>query len=435
VQAGERTVTGGRRDDAADPVDTDEPADAVGRGARLDDMVDGSVRSRADSDAPQWDVVVGDRFIAAVAVPASDDLLAGLADLAAEPAPGLEHLVSTIPAGPRGSVDSFAVVWWPGDDAGEVTAVVRGSAVVDILSPGGSRRFDARGITPFHLADFTDVTAVRVTAEGAPLWAARLTDAAGSEIGRPRSSFRASEVVWSSRGPITRAVPIAGDGIGDALADTVLSPHNAFAGADTVLVARYRSVDADTVLSRRHRPAWPGEEGDGVAGSGPGDDGDPDAEPIVAESPGEDGDGAVGDGAARHDEHRDPRRAEAGPGAPGLDLAPRFRVGSGETRAVTAPVRIGRNPAPPRIAPGAVELIRVASPTSVVSSTHLELRREGRRLVATDLRSTNGTIVHAPSGTRRMRSGESLVVAPGTSLELGDGTIIEILPAPGGLEG
>ena len=49
--------------------------------------------------------------------------------------------------------------------------------------------------------------------------------------------------------------------------------------------------------------------------------------------------------------------------------------------------------------------------------------------MATDLRSTNGTIV------RRLRfashaSGESIVVAPGTSLDLGDDTIVEILPAP-----
>ena len=401
-------------------------------------MVDGSVRSRTEPGAPQWDVVVGDRFIAAVAAPTSDDVMAGLADLAAEPAPALEHLMSRIPAGPRGSVDSFAVVWWPGPEDGEVTAVVRGAAVVDLMSPGGSRRFDARGITPFHLAEFTAVTAVRVTTEGAPLWAARLTDAAGSVVGRPRATFRASEVAWSSSRVVDRPVPIAGDGIGDALADTVLSPRNALVAADTVRSVRDGSVDADTVLSRRRRAAWPGAGAEVDVDADLAGDADADAVPgaPAARRAGAAPRDADRDGSQQRADGRASAGSDVAPGSRGsLISAPRFRIGSGDVRTVAAPVRIGRNPAPPRIAPGGVELLRVESPTSVVSSTHLELRREGRRLVAIDLRSTNGTIVHAPSGTRRMRSGESVVVVPGTSLDLGDGTIIEILPAPEGVEG
>src|SRR4029079_7535970 len=78
----------------------------------------------------------------------------------------------------------------------------------------------------------------------------------------------------------------------------------------------------------------------------------------------------------------------------------------------------------------APELVTVASPRAVVSGTHLELRVEGTRLVATDWRSQTGTIVRSATGTRRMRAGESIVVAPGTRLDLGDDTIIEILPDP-----
>jgi hypothetical protein len=127
-------------------------------------------------------------------------------------------------------------------------------------------------------------------------------------------------------------------------------------------------------------------------------------------------------------------------GAPGRPVeplppaGPRFRVVGGPERILTAPVLIGRRPMPPRVAGLAgpePELVIVDSPQSVVSSTHLELRLEGTRLVATDLRSTNGTIVRSAAGVRRMRAGESLVVTPGSSIDLGDGTIIEILPAPG----
>jgi len=112
---------------------------------------------------------------------------------------------------------------------------------------------------------------------------------------------------------------------------------------------------------------------------------------------------------------------------------PAFRIGGGLPHPVTVPVLIGRRPLAPRI-PGVAgaspELVTVYSPQTVISSTHLELRLEGSRLIATDLRSTNGTIVRSPSGVRRMRAGESIVVAPGTSLDLGDDTIVEILLAP-----
>ena len=112
---------------------------------------------------------------------------------------------------------------------------------------------------------------------------------------------------------------------------------------------------------------------------------------------------------------------------------PAFRVGGGPPHPITGRVLIGRRPLAPRIpdaAGGAPQLVTVPSPRAVVSGTHLELRLEGTRLVATDLKSTNGTIVRGASGSRRMRAGESIVVAPGSSLDLGDDTIIEILLAP-----
>ncbi len=81
----------------------------------------------------------------------------------------IEALVGLVPLGGSHPVDSFAFVWWPGDDTSEVTAVVRGDAVVDLTSPGGTRRFDSRGIRPWHLAEFGAVVGIRVTAAEAPL--------------------------------------------------------------------------------------------------------------------------------------------------------------------------------------------------------------------------------------------------------------------------
>lgn len=107
-----------------------------------------------------------------------------------------------------------------------------------------------------------------------------------------------------------------------------------------------------------------------------------------------------------------------------------FRVGrDNEPVALDRVVYIGRKPALPRIVSGQHPLlISVPSPRSEVSSTHIELRQNGHSVVVTDLRSTNGSIVVIPgSAPRRMRQGESVVVTPGTFIDIGDGNSIEIL--------
>jgi hypothetical protein len=98
---------------------------------------------------------------------------------------------------------------------------------------------------------------------------------------------------------------------------------------------------------------------------------------------------------------------------------------------------VGRRPSSPRIVHGQMpRLVRVPSPGHEVSSTHIEVRQLGFSVVVTDMRSTNGSVVVDPGGTaRKLRQGESVVVAPGTLVDIGDGNVMEILPlearAPG----
>ncbi|NQX27977.1 FHA domain-containing protein [Microbacteriaceae bacterium VKM Ac-2854] len=108
----------------------------------------------------------------------------------------------------------------------------------------------------------------------------------------------------------------------------------------------------------------------------------------------------------------------------------RLRVGSGEPIALDVPVVFGRRPALSRGADGTgTALVTVPSPKRTVSSTHLRVSQTGPTVIATDLRSTNGTTVHAPGfRARRLRQGESTVVVPGTRIDIGDGNIVEILP-------
>jgi hypothetical protein len=106
-----------------------------------------------------------------------------------------------------------------------------------------------------------------------------------------------------------------------------------------------------------------------------------------------------------------------------------FRVGENPPIGLDAPALLGRHPRLPRIVSGrAPHLVRVPSPSREVSGTHVELSQQGAVVVVTDLRSTNGTVVTAPGRDPvKLRQGESVVVGPGTVIDIGDGNRVEIL--------
>jgi pSer/pThr/pTyr-binding forkhead associated (FHA) protein len=72
----------------------------------------------------------------------------------------------------------------------------------------------------------------------------------------------------------------------------------------------------------------------------------------------------------------------------------------------------------------------VPSPGRAVSATHLEIKQVGTTVVVTDLKSTNGTIVLVPGNApRSLRQGETVVVSPGTLMDLGDDVVVQVLSA------
>lgn len=119
---------------------------------------------------------------------------------------------------------------------------------------------------------------------------------------------------------------------------------------------------------------------------------------------------------------------EAAPPAP---TGFRVRFVDGSELPVDRTVYLGRKPSIPRIHTGpAPRLVRLPSPAKELSSTHLELRVVGASLVATDMRSTNGTVVALPgSAARTLIRGESAVVVPGTRIDLGEGAVFDVLAA------
>jgi hypothetical protein len=126
-----------------------------------------------------------------------------------------------------------------------------------------------------------------------------------------------------------------------------------------------------------------------------------------------------------------PRRAAAE--VPPLPAAMRphhrVRVGSDAPIELDRPVHIGRRPRAGRVPmPAVPHLVTVASPDGGISSTHLELREQGVAVVATDMRTLNGSEVRVPgSPVRTLLRGESIVVTPGTRIDLGEGVVVEIL--------
>ncbi|MFB8387056.1 FHA domain-containing protein [Microbacterium sp. NPDC055910] len=117
------------------------------------------------------------------------------------------------------------------------------------------------------------------------------------------------------------------------------------------------------------------------------------------------------------------------PLAPPRRTAPgRIRLSTGQELLLDRTVVIGRRPRSTRVVGTDLpHLVAVASPEQDISRSHLELRVEGDSIVATDLNTTNGTILHrAGADPVRLHPGEATVVVSGDLLDLGDGITVTV---------
>ncbi len=103
----------------------------------------------------------------------------------------------------------------------------------------------------------------------------------------------------------------------------------------------------------------------------------------------------------------------------------------GEFADVHVAVLVGRSPDASKAPPGA-HLLRVPSPSSDISRSHLIVTPRDWSVIVTDLDSTNGTTV-IPVGEQAfvLANGESVQVDMGTVLDLGDGVSLRIEPPRG----
>ncbi|MGZ0712045.1 FHA domain-containing protein (plasmid) [Coraliomargarita sp. W4R53] len=118
-----------------------------------------------------------------------------------------------------------------------------------------------------------------------------------------------------------------------------------------------------------------------------------------------------------------PPLAPARPPAPG-----QLRVSTGQVVPLNRTVVFGRRPRSTRITGTDLpHLIALESPQQDISRSHVEVRAEGDSVIATDLNTTNGTLLlRTGAEPVRLHPGEATVVVPGDVLDLGDGITVAI---------
>ena len=401
-----------------------------------------------------WTVIAHAHVVSILPASTPPELIARLWSAATTASVSLESYVAAIPLFGPDAVESFAVALIEDVKQGAVKpearieVVLRGDGVARLETPTGTRTIDARSSQPWYLAEFENVTSFALAA-------ASLDDAAVEADGDGTlpllsgvvparwARWTPKPVVSTETGEIEDTVLGLGTGRRDAsaVAPATASPAD-HPAAPAIPPVPGPPVDGDPLLddtvlgARAARRAQAGPVPDDVVVEG-----DTIVPARLRVTPPEAARGTPVDAlddtilTAR-------RRAEAQPASTAVPVADdgespartplyAFRVGVGEAYALERPAYLGRKPSAPRIVTGpSPRLVPVGSPRQEVSSTHLEIRQEGTAVVVTDLRSTNGTTISAPGAERlTLRQGQSVVVAPGTRIDIGDGNVVEILPA------
>lgn len=321
----------------------------------------------------EWYAVVGDR--ATVLLPGSQrSRVATLWDLADSGA-GADVLLDALLAGGLSSLDNFALVAHD-DDATRL--IVRGAASAAVSATSGEEIVSSTRGTAWAERLLTGVTSVRVT--------------------------------LTADGP----------------AEHPLTP-----GLARVSVVEFGTPAQQPVVELEPEPVAPPEAAPMSFGE-PEGDATPTGETPVVREDWADRDGQTQVGVPVPDFERPP--------IPGQEIAPEMVsqpvaslvFSTGDVVAVDRTVLVGRAPDARRFAsPDQPHVVTVPSPHQEISSTHLEVRpgagADHGSAIATDLGSTNGTVVAQPGlDPEELKPGIAVSLVPGAVLDLGDGVTIQV---------
>jgi pSer/pThr/pTyr-binding forkhead associated (FHA) protein len=367
-----------------------------------------SYRYAMTNTGTPWIYIVGEKLLVALRTPSEPAIVERLWSLVTTSTTTFDDALRVIPNTSAGQPASFVALERPGGDRNTLKLLVHGEAVVD-ANAGGTWTRITSGDKPWHRDELSGVEAV----------------AAGGLTGEPGAAVSGVSFPLGSGVIVANRIDWVADPQSTAIsatpAEAVVQSAHAVASADPP--PRTRGTSAGFPAQSHFRPS-PAETNTIIR---------PPAQRVRPED----------DPAMRHDGETVLRRDIAPPiqdetvlrEAPLVPDDPKtllygFRINGGHAYPLDAVHYFGRNPRQPRIPlPDPSRLVPVVSGSKSVSATHLEIKQIGNSIVATDLKSTNGTSIIPPNGHwRRLRQGESVVVAPGTFIDIGDGNVIEILP-------
>lgn len=329
-----------------------------------------------------WYAVVGDRVT--VLLPASQrGRVAPLWDLA-DAGAGVDALLDALLVGGLSSLDHFALV---AHDDDSTRLIVRGAPTATVSSAGGDEILSAAPGTTWAEQVLTGVTGVRVTLTG---------DGPTDHLLTPGLA-RVSAVEL--------ATPAAIGGTDEPAAVEPAADEPSAAAVEPAAPMQFGSPEAD--------PSPTGET------------------PVVDDG-WSDRDGQTQAGSPLADFERPP--------VPGQEVAPdvvaqpvaSLVFSTGDVVTVDRTVLVGRAPEARRFASvDQPHVVTVPSPHQEISSTHLEIRpgagADHGSAIATDLGSTNGTVLAQPGlEPEELKPGIAVSLIPGAVLDLGDGVTIQV---------
>jgi hypothetical protein len=382
------------------------------------------VSTEARFAAGDWYAVVGDQVT--VLLPGSQrGRVAGLWDLADSGA-GVDAILDAVLANGLSTLDHFALVAH-GDDSTRL--LVRGAPTATVSAAGGDELVSAAPGTTWAERLVTGVSSVRVTLTGDaaaehPL-APGLARVSVVEFGAPAPEpFVAPEVtpeVTPEPATEPEPEPVAAEPEPEPVAAEP-EPEPVAAEPEPV-AAEPVSVTDPAFEAPADAPLHFGE---------PADDPTPTGETPVVADDWSDRDGQTQIGAPVPDFDRPP--------IPGQEMAPEvvsrpvaaLVFSTGDVVAVDRTVLVGRAPEARRFAShDQPHVVTVPSPHQEISSTHLEIRpgagADHGSAIATDLGSTNGTVLALPGlDAEELKPGIAVSLVPGAVLDLGDGVTIQV---------
>jgi hypothetical protein len=360
------------------------------------------VSTEARFAAGDWYAVVGDQVT--VLLPGSQrGRVAGLWDLADSGA-GADAILDALLADGLSTLDHFALV---AHDDDRTRLLVRGAPTAAVRATEGDEVVSAAPGTAWAERLVTGVSSVRVTLTG---------DATAEHLLAPGLA-RVSVVEFGTPVPAAEPEPepvVVPDPASEPEPDPELEPEPEPEPAAVAEVAPEPPADA---------PLHFGE---------PADDPTPTGETPVVADEWSDRDGQTQIGAPVPDFDRPP--------IPGQEVAPEvvsrpvaaLVFSTGDVIAVDRTVLVGRAPEARRFAShDQPHVVTVPSPHQEISSTHLEIRpgagADHGSAIATDLGSTNGTVLALPGlDAEELKPGIAVSLVPGAVLDLGDGVTIQV---------